>query len=378
MRSFAVLPLFALATLACSSKETSPQGSGGTGGSPGSGGSAGDGGGSAPFTLTAFDDVRIGSDSSGPNFQRAQADVDWGAGPFASVRLRVQLRSTCYPFESWSQNPPPSGQSWPRDCDAFDRNFELSLDDPSDASGPPGLELVRAITPFGGPEELDVDITDVANGLPGAHALNVLISTWSDGAGQVSGSNGGWNVSARVEVTPGVAPRSVLAVESLFYANVGQTNPSAETQFTTPAGATSGRIEYRVTGHGGDSDLDCGIGAPADEFCQRTHTTFVDGTLLESFVPWRDDCQTLCTETQQPAIPGIINAFTYCAENPCGNRDSVRAPRANWCPGSETPPKVFSQPALAAPGDHVFRWEIGKIAAGGTWRVSATYFAFGH
>jgi hypothetical protein len=43
----------------------------------------------------------------------------------------------------------------PADCDAFDRNFEIALDEPdADSGAPPGLELVRAITPFGGPLRL--------------------------------------------------------------------------------------------------------------------------------------------------------------------------------------------------------------------------------
>lgn len=330
-----------------------------------------------PFTLTPFDGTRITSDSSQPNFQHADAPTDWGAGPFASVKLVVDLGTTCFPFDNWKSDPPPDGQNWPADCDAFDRNFEFSLDDPEDASaGPPGLELVRAITPFGGPMHVEVDLTDVANGLPGPHTLRVTIPTWSDGAGQVSGSNGGWNVSAKIDVVPGPPPRRVLAVVPLYYGDQTTDTAPDPIHFAAPPATSRGRVEYRVTGHGGGKvDKDC-IG-PAEEFCDRTHAVYIDGRKFAEIEPWRDDCDQLCTVAHQGPASG---GFDYCMENPCGAMQSVRAPRANWCPGSVTPPFTWAsddEPALAAPGDHTFGWDIDRVAAGGLWHVSATYFAYG-
>ncbi len=348
----------------------------------GCGGAAGatsDAGGDAqafadPYTIDAFDDVRITSDSNQPNFQHATVDVDFHDGPFASVKLVADLATTCYPFDSWANDPPPGGQNWPADCDAFDRNYEFSLDDPANAGDPPGVELERAITPFGGPEHLEVDLTDVANGLPGKHTLEVTIPTWSDGAGQVSGSNGGWNVTAKIEVVPGDAPRKVLAVQPLFYGSEDSsvtTDPTAD--IDVPDGATDARIEYRVTGHGGGPVVSGCIG-PAEEFCQRTHTAFVDDVQVGLLDPWRTNCDTLCTIAHQ-ANSG--SGFDYCQENPCGSISSVKAPRANWCPGSETPPFIFKGDPMTQAGKHTFRWHISEIAQGGQWHVSATYFAFG-
>ncbi len=328
-----------------------------------------------PFSVSAFDSVRIGSDSSAPNFQEATQSIDFGSGPYTSVTLVVDLESTCYPFEKWLTNPPPSGQNWPTDCDAYDRNFEFTLDQPSDASvGPPGIELERAITPFGGPLHLEVDVTDVANGLPGKHDLTVHISTYSDAAGKVSGSNGGWNVSAHFDMVPGAAPRHVLSVVSLFNGSQTTPDPIPALSFEAPAGTTSGRLEYRATGHGGVLGASgCGAG-PAEEFCQRTHALFVDGGVVTDFIPWRADCSSLCTVAHQDVIG---SGWDYCLENPCGAISSVNAPRANWCPGSETPPFLVDSPALSEPGSHDFSWVINEVADGGTWRLSATYFAFG-
>ena len=96
-----------------------------------------------PYTIAAFEEVRISSHSEDEHFQRATSMIDFRDGPFAEVRMIVALSSTCYPFESWQNNQPPPGHNFPENCDAFDRNFELSLRDPMP------LELMRAITPFG-------------------------------------------------------------------------------------------------------------------------------------------------------------------------------------------------------------------------------------
>lgn len=352
-------------------------GSAGASGASGLGGAAGGAGvgPSAPRTITALDDVRITSDAAAPTFQKADANIDWQSGPFASARLVVDLTSTCFPFEKWKANPPPDGENWPADCDAFDRNFELLLDPPADAaSGRPAVELVRAITPFGGPLHLDVDITDFANGLPGAHVLRTTIATWSDAAGKVSGSKGGWNVSARIELVPGVAPRNVLAVLPLWNGAHTTETMLSPLPFDVPSGTTSSRIEVRATGHGGPN-TGKGCSGPAEEFCRREIVPRLDAADLEPLDPWRNDCDALCTITHHDG--SVLKEFDYCAENPCGAIGSVNAPRANWCPGSITPPFVIEDARLSAPGAHAFDWTISRLEPGGSWRLSATYFAFG-
>jgi hypothetical protein len=314
-----------------------------------------------------------GGNSTGwPNVGVARAGFDWQTGPFARVLLLVDLESTCYPFESWAANPPPAGQNWPADCDAFDRNFNVFVEDVA-ASRPP-FEVIHAITPFGGPEHLEVDLTDLANALPGAQALRVAIESYSDPAGLVTGSNGGWTVSARLEVTPGVAPRPVLAALPLYAGRLEAGDPAPVIPFVIPAGTTGGLLEYRTSGHGqGAPSADC-IG-PAEEFCSRRHRILVDAVQVQDINPIRVDCDTLCTLTHYgPPDAG----FDYCLENPGGLPDSVRAPRANWCPGSMTPPFLWTDiPALATPGPHSLSFEVSQIEAGGNWLVSATYYAYG-
>lgn len=349
-------------------------GNAGLAGSTGLSGEAGDAGAhAAPETIHVFDAARISSDATLPNFQQQTAELDFGDGPFTSVRLIADLGTTCFPFASWKDNPPPPGQNWPADCDAFDRNFELSLDDPqpdTDASARPGLELVRAITPFGGPLHVERDLTAIANALPGVHHLRAHIGTYADAAGLVTGSNASWNVSLRIELVRGPAEQQPLAVIPLFYGDLSNADP-VTASFSVPPGTRRGLLEYRTTGHGqGKGELfECK--GPAEEFCSRRHTISLDGELLKAFTPWRS-CASACTlVTDDP------NAnFDYCAENPCGAIESVKAPRANWCPGSESPPFILDSAQLASPGSHELSWQVSTIATGGIVRVSLTYYAF--
>lgn len=327
---------------------------------------------SAPRTLSVFEQVRISSDELAENVREAHAPLDWGDEPVAAARLTVELASPCYPFEGWAELEIPEGHSWPLLCDAFDRALTVSLDDPVDApeGAPPGLELVRAITPFGGPLTIEADVTDVVNGLPGAHRLRIAIGTWGDPQGQVSGAKGEWIVSARVTLSPGPPPRSVLAVVPLVFTSQTELAPPP-VAFTTPEGASRGRLEYRATGHGSAFDRLCR--GPAEEFCARVHALSLDGAVLDEFTAWRDDCGELCTLQR---FESAEQSFDYCAENPCGAPASVRAPRANWCPGSVTAPRVLESAELGRAGEHLFASSVSELTEGGSWLVSAVYFAF--
>ena len=322
----------------------------------------------APYTVAIFDHQHIGSHSDQPDFQKATAQVDLGTATVAKATLVVDLESPCYPFDKWQTDKPPSGQRWPADCDAFDRNFDLTLDD---------LDLARLITPFGGPLHEEIDLTDIVNARPGVHPLTAFIATWSDNAGQVSGSNGGWSVSAHLDLVPGLPPRHVIAIQSLFNGSIETTKPLAPVGFDVPAGVATARLDYRVTGHGGANDPSSDCIGPAEEFCKRTHHVSIDGAEIDAaYQPWRDDCQTLCTQKTY-TWPSSGKSFTYCAENPCGAIGSVQAPRANWCPGSASPPKTYDAPALHIEGHHTFGASIDHEFDGGTWRVSATLTLYG-
>ena len=323
-----------------------------------------------PFTLDVLTDARIGSNGDAPDFHRVAGPVALDGGPFAEAKLVVDLRSTCFPFEQWKDDPPPAGHNWPRSCDAFDRNFEIALADPA-APASPAIELIRAITPFGGPLHLEKDVTDVLNASRGPRELVFTIPSYSDPEGKVSGSNGGWNVSARIEVTPGPAPRDVRAVVPLVYDDETPGGAPRSFPFTLPSGTTHARVEYLATGHGGGA-LDAACIGPADEFCRRSHTLTVDGVaIVDKKTLWRTDCKKLCTLTKGGPFG------EYCLENPCGAPPSVRASRANWCPGSETAPIILEPEQLTTAGEHTIDLTIDKVAEGGNWKVSIKVFAYG-
>lgn len=317
----------------------------------------------------------LSSDAGAEFQQNAAVTVDFGRESVARATLRVQLESPCYPFEGWKTQTTSPGHFWPDACDAFDRLFLISLDGEDGGVGngqAPSIELTRAITPFGGPLAIETDITDVVNGLPGEHTLRIEIPTYSDPEGKVSGSKGSWMVSANVLLEPGTAPREVLAVVPLVFSS--QTSATPEPfALETPEGASSARIEYRATGHGQGTGTRPACIGPAEEFCHRTHVLSLDGEELGTLDPWRTDCSQLCTLTVNTADNGIAQ---YCLENPCGAIQSVRASRANWCPGSVTPPFVLESDALAEAGPHELSLAIDTVAEGGNWLVSATYFAF--
>ncbi|MDC0670033.1 peptide-N-glycosidase F-related protein [Nannocystis radixulma] len=327
-----------------------------------------------PFSITVLDKAWI-SGMDGWNTQHQDVAYDLGPASFAKVTLVVDLESDCYPWEKWQENPPPQGQYWPASCDAFDRTMGFVSDPAADPADPPGFELLRSITPFGGPAHLEADITDFANMHPGAHTLRSYINSWPDGAGQVSGSAGGWHLSVRIDVEPGPAPRNVLAAISLFSGDVGVDGATTNVPFSLPDGVTKAELVYTVSGHGGASDNigDC-IG-PAEEFCKRRHHISFDGAVITEFDAWRTDCGDLCTITENSLGVGPDD---FCLENPCGAIGSVQAARANWCPGDVVAPlRGPITSALQDGPDHEFQFAIDGVVEGGSWTVSAAVYAYG-
>lgn len=323
-----------------------------------------------PFEVVVLDRVWLSSFEAS---QFADAELDLGEGPFESVRMLVELESPCFPFEGWADLEMPEGHNWPALCDAFDRIVNV-VTDPEHVEGPVSFELMRGITPFGGPRVYENDLTDWAQVHEGVHVLRGFVSTWTDGAGQVSGSEGGWFMTLRVEVDPGPAPREVLAAIPVFHGDVNSSNAEQVIDVELPEGTTGARIDYVVSGHGGGAvGADC-IG-PADEFCHRVHTLRWDDLELGSFDPWRDDCASLCTLMEHEWPDG--STFDYCAENPCGATSSVMAPRANWCPSAPVDPVEIDLASVATPGEHAFSFAIEGIAEGGVWPTSAILYAYG-
>ena len=144
-----------------------------------------------------------------------------------------------------------------------------------------------------------------------------------------------------------------------------------------PEGTTSARIEYRTTGHGGGNPFRTtrAASAPLKSFASaptRFHST------VHRFTRSSRGARTArpCARSRRTKSDSIAVA-EYCAENPTGLPASVRAPRANWCPGSVTPPFVLESSELAVPGDHELSIALDTLAEGGQWvRVRLCDFAY--
>lgn len=331
-----------------------------------------------PYTITLFDKETVHSVGK-VNVRKIVTTFRLKHKRFAKVAIFVKLESPCYPIGGPNWRNIPQGHNWPEACDAYDRNMNLTLNPPKEDGDPPGFDLIRIITPFGGPLDAAANLTDLFNGMmvdksvDTEHTLNIGISTYSDAKGQVSGAKGSWIVSARLEITPGTPPRNVLAAIPLVNTNYKDVEGKQQVvPFKLPEGVTSTKVFYTATGHGGGKADSACIGH-ADEFCKRTHKIFAGDTLLRQWTPWRTDCPKFCTEIPLPTNPNR----NHCKENPCGSIQSVKAPRANWCPGAITYPETITSPTWDTSGDHTFAYSITGLAAGASWKVSATLFAYG-
>jgi hypothetical protein len=298
--------------------------------------------------------ARVGSQGSTgwASIGRAYANVDWQDAPFASVNLVIDLDTACYPFDKWASDPPPPGQSWPADCDAFDRNLDVFVDD---GGASPPFEVIHAVTPFGGPAHLEADVTDLANALPGAHRLRLDLGSFSDAQGLSTGSNAGWTVSARVDVVPG-------RLGGACWRRCRSTPARSRRAIRCPSCRSWFPPARR---RGGSSTAPAATAGPARralrragrEFCDRRHQIFVDGATVEDIEPYREDCQTLCTLAikGRPTPASITARRTRAAIRPaCGRRapTGARAARRHLSWGGH--------PRARSPGAHTFSFQVSS------------------
>jgi hypothetical protein len=137
---------------------------------------------------------------------------------------------------------------------------------------------------------------------------------------------------------------------------------------TPPEGATSGRLDYFTSGHGGNGE------PPCDEFCQKYNDLTIDGQNVYRATPWVS-CADNCT---QVPISGSIScggdSFDYiCQQNPTSCPPSPVASRANWCPSQIINQMQFTWP-VSLTGSHSAELSIEN--ADGTWStgLAAVFF----
>lgn len=247
----------------------------------------------------------------------------------------------------------------------------------------PTVELLRFMTPFGvghfsSPNdtltrhrrpvyipkwedcvEWQQDITDLYPLLEGEAYVGVFIDTWTEG-GYVASVQLDFEES-KISCDKRVATHVMPLVNTVYY--IGQGYPDIfarrplEVDFNMPKNAKNVRLKYIVTGHGGHSG--------GDEFTPNLNVLRVDGKMVCSYTPWRDDCASFRRFNPGTGVWLIKRVASYIGEDgytekeieePLGSSDLSRS---NWCPGSDVQPKVIALGGLAG-GSHTLSIDIPK------------------
>lgn len=240
-----------------------------------------------------------------------------------------------------------------------------------DAYVPP-IELLRFITPFGvghfsDNERLDeyrpvyvpawadssswsADISHLWDSMDDSIALGVYIDTWTP-------------EGYTLDLTMDFEPHAVLQDEAPRMASLplfnttklsskqqhydGFAHGSLQVDFSMPADAAGVTLHYHATGHGGH--------ATGDEFVRCEHQIKLDGTLIESFTPWRDDCASF--RRFNPSS-GVWTERTFWRGDSIDERiASSDYSRSGWCPGSHVEPLSFSLQGISA-GNHTIEISV--------------------
>ena len=238
------------------------------------------------------------------------------------------------------------------------------------------LELVRFFTPFGvghfndrmrgyGIDWRDEtfyrqEITDlyhfdgdvvigawIGNYDGGGHIITVDIKSYPNDYTQLEDS-AEW--SGLVE--PLFNTCNVLEMAGQNYGKLFGTD-SLTVTFTIQRDATSARLRYISTGHGGWGE--------GDEFVPKTNTILIDGKPAFTHTPWRQDCG--CYRDLNPVSGNFWNGLS-----------SSDFSRSGWCPGTATQPVYFDLSPWADGREHTLTVAIpqGKPVEGmfSHWAVS--------
>lgn len=239
----------------------------------------------------------------------------------------------------------------------------------------PIVELVRFFTPFGvyhfndrvqidGLEWADEayykqEVTDLAPLLQGDVWVGLFIGNY-DAGGHLATldlkaypNSELWQLDSlpHSQVLPLFATTNVLEMAGQNYGKLFDTD-TLKVQFSVPEGATSVRLRYLCTGHGGWGE--------GDEFVPKQSDLCIDGREHFYHTPWRGDC-------------GTFRELNPVSGNFWNGTSSSDYSRSGWCPGTATQPVYFDLSHLA-PGRHTLTLAIpqGAPIEGGFshWNVS--------
>lgn len=223
----------------------------------------------------------------------------------------------------------------------------------------PVVELIRFFTPFGinhYNEEVQVygqewednayykqDVTELLPLLHGEVWIGVYIGNYDSGGHKVCFDlkyyPGSVVVRNNEEDTTWIYPLfntlNIMEMAGQEYGTMFE-GDSLEIDFTVPEDVEDIYLRYISTGHGGWGG--------GDEFNQKLNEIFIDGELIQSFVPWCTDCGTF--RKYNPASGNFWNGIT-----------SSDYSRSGWCPGEASNP-VYIPLKKLKPGNHTLKVAI--------------------
>ncbi len=172
------------------------------------------------------------------------------------------------------------------------------------------IELARFITPYAGSvpnswtRTVYYDVTDYAPVLRDSTLIRAHYGGWQNG----------FTITLDFMFIEGTPPRNSLDVIPIYDGNYNYGGaPGIETSLTSktvnlPVGTDAFALHFTPTGHGFDNNEDCA------EFCPKTYTVKVNGSVVQNGLIWNDECGL------NPQYP---QSGTWLYD------------RANWCPGDK-------------------------------------------
>lgn len=227
---------------------------------------------------------------------------------------------------------------------------------PSTTVAPNGaeVEIMRFVTPFGGPATFTADLTAFAPLLEGETSLRVWISTWKNPA---------WRVTLKLDyTTAGVGYRRPEWAKPIFNGEITAEQSSLKTTITVPEGLARPRLHLLSTGHATD-------GMGGDEFISRSHVIRIDGVEVARWRPWSEDGGPLRRMNPTSGRMTIDDRELWASD----------LDRSGWHPGLLVEPTRIPLPELTA-GPHEIELRIENIrpkdqSGYGYWRVSGIVVA---
>jgi hypothetical protein len=236
----------------------------------------------------------------------------------------------------------------------------------------PNLELMRFFTSFGishfntnkikNMEWLEStpfrqEITDLRNELSNKELyVGTYIGNYDKGGHEVSLEitihNGSSSYHNFDFVLPVFNTVNVMEMGGQNYSTLFSREKGLVVEFTLEKNLKNATLKYITTGHGGWGN--------GDEFLPKANRIFLDGLMVHSFTPWRQDC-------------GSYRLSNPVSGNFASGLSSSDLSRSNWCPATVTNPVFIDLGDLKA-GKHTIQVKIPQGQREGTsfsfWNVS--------